>query len=192
MKEIKMDKARALKELHTMQQAYATLFSVTNKIHIRGDEYFEGLTSRQFMTIVAILHLPQEETTLVNIAKKLGTTKQNVSKLLSGMIEKKYIEIIPCKSDKRAINVKLTELGESIVLKNSEKSVMYVLDLFSEFSLKEVETIWYLLKKLYYFDGIEQDGFEDEGVKLDIETAEQNKQSDAIIELVRKRRENID
>ncbi|MDR2024672.1 MAG: MarR family transcriptional regulator [Hungatella sp.] len=187
-----MDKARALKELHTMQQAYATLFSVTNKIHIRGDEYFEGLTSRQFMTIVAILHLPQEETTLVNIAKKLGTTKQNVSKLLSGMIEKKYIEIIPCKSDKRAINVKLTELGESIVLKNSEKSVMYVLDLFSEFSLKEVETIWYLLKKLYYFDGIEQDGFEDEGVKLDIETAEQNKQSDAIIELVRKRRENID
>ena len=57
-----------------------------------------------------------------------------------------------------------------------------------------METLWYLLKKLYYFDGIEQDGFEDEGAKLDIETAEQNKQSDVIIELVRKRRgrESID
>lgn len=83
-----MDFSKELKDLFLMQQAYATLFSVLNKIQIRGDEYFEELTSRQFMTIVAILHLPEDETTINNIAKKLGTSKQNVNRLINS-IEKK-------------------------------------------------------------------------------------------------------
>lgn len=183
-----MDYKRALKELYIMQQAYATLFSVTNKIHIKGDEYFDELTSRQFMMIVAILHLPKEETTLINIAKKLGTSKQNVSRLLSSLIEKKYIQTVPCKSDKRAVNVNLTTLGERIIFKNSERSINYILNLFSEFTLQEVETLWCLLKKLYCFDGVEQDGFEAEGTQLDIEKTVQKEQADALIELVRKKR----
>lgn len=40
-----MDYSKELKDLFFMQQAYATLFSVLNKIQIRGDEYFGSLTS---------------------------------------------------------------------------------------------------------------------------------------------------
>lgn len=42
------------------------------------------------MTMVAILHLPEEETTFNNIAKKLGTSKQNINRLVSG-IEKEVM-----------------------------------------------------------------------------------------------------
>lgn len=83
-----MDFSKEIRDLFFMQQAYATLFSVLNKIQIRGDEYFGNLTSRQFMTIVAILHLPEDETTINNIARKLGTSKQNVNTLINS-IEKK-------------------------------------------------------------------------------------------------------
>jgi hypothetical protein len=34
------------------------------------------------MTVMAMLHLPEEETTIVNIANKLGATKQNVTQLI--------------------------------------------------------------------------------------------------------------
>jgi len=67
------------------------------------------------MTVLAMLHLPEEETTIVNIANKLGATKQNVTQLI----------------------------------KSLEKKV------------KELETLWNLLIKLYRFDGAEMDGFED-------------------------------
>lgn len=67
------------------------------------------------MTVLAMLHLPEEETTIVNIANKLGDTKQNVTQLI----------------------------------KSLEKKV------------KELETLWNLLIKLYRFDGAEMDGFED-------------------------------
>lgn len=68
------------------------------------------------MTVLAMLHLPEEETTIVNIANKLGATKQNVTQLI----------------------------------KSLEKKV------------KELETLWNLLIKLYRFDGAEMAGFEDD------------------------------
>lgn len=68
------------------------------------------------MTVLAMLHLPEEETMIVNIANKLGATKQNVTQLI----------------------------------KSLEKKV------------KELETLWNLLIKLYRFDGAEMDGFEDD------------------------------
>ena len=39
-------------------------------------------------------------------------------------------------------------------------------DIFKEFQTSELETLWSLLKKLYTFDGIQHDGFEDEGLSL--------------------------
>lgn len=72
-----MEYSKALRELYLMQQTYATFFSVTNKLQIQGDNYFEKLTSRQYMIMLAIAHLPEDETTLINISRKLGTSKQS-------------------------------------------------------------------------------------------------------------------
>lgn len=68
-----------------MQQTYATLFSLANKVQVKGDQSLELLTSRQHMAMVAIAHLPEDETTLNNIARKLGTTKQSVKQLITIM-----------------------------------------------------------------------------------------------------------
>ena len=68
---------KELHDLFLMQQVYGTLFSLINKLQITGDKYLNTLTSRQFMTIVAILHLHGEEATMNNIARKLGTSRQN-------------------------------------------------------------------------------------------------------------------
>ena len=110
-----MDYNKELHLLHLMQQVYSSLISVSNKLQTTGDKYCVPLTSRQYMTVLAMLHLPEEETTIVNIAYKLGATMQNVTQLI----------------------------------KSLEKKV------------KELETLWNLLIKLYRFDGAEMDGFED-------------------------------
>jgi hypothetical protein len=38
-------------------------------------------------------------------------------------------------------------------------------DIFKDFTKEEIETLWKLLVKLYRFDGVEMDGFE-ESVKI--------------------------
>lgn len=152
------------KELFLMQQAYATLFSLTNKVQIAGDKYLKGLTSRQYMTMIAIAHLEEDERTLNNIARKLGTTKQSVKQLINIIEEKGYIITEPSNRDKRAVNIKFTEEGIQVMLKCGELGIYLLADLFNDFSSSEIETLWVLLKKLYRYDGEVQDGFEAEGV----------------------------
>ncbi|KUP30382.1 MarR family winged helix-turn-helix transcriptional regulator [Bacillus halotolerans] len=164
-----MNFSKELKDLFLMQQSYATLFSVLNKIQSRGDEYYESLTTRQFMTMVSILHLPEEETTFNNIAKKLGTSKQNINRLVSSIENRGYAVTVPSKRDKRAVNVKITDSGKRVLEECGEKAVYFMADIFQGFSTEELETLWNLLKKLYSFDGEEQDGFEEEARDFEIE-----------------------
>ena len=147
-----------------MQQTYATLFSLANKIQVKGDKYFDNITSRQFMAMIAIVHLQENETTLNNIARRLGTTKQSVKQLITIIENKGYVITVPSQRDKRSVNVKITESGKQIMLKCGEIGMYFFRDLFKDFTTSEMETLWCLLKKMYSFDGEEQDGFEDEAV----------------------------
>lgn len=148
--------------LFLMQQIYITIFSLTNKLQIKGDGYYEHLTSRQVMTLVAILHLPENETTINNIARILGTTKQSMKRVLSIIENKGYIISVPSQLDKRAINIKITEMGKQIIKECGENSIRFLADISKKLSMEEMEMLWTLLKKLYSFDGEEQNSFEEE------------------------------
>ncbi|MGG3523640.1 MarR family transcriptional regulator [Bacillus pseudomycoides] len=158
-----MEYSKALRELYLMQQTYATLFSTTNKLQIQGDNYFEKLTSRQYMIMIAITHLPEDETTLANIAKKLKTSKQSAQKLIVNLESKGYLITKPSKRDKRAINVEITELGKKIMMECGERAVCLMADIFNEFTTEELEVLWSLLKRLYGTNNEEEEvGFEED------------------------------
>jgi len=148
-------------KLFLMQQVYATLFSLSNKLQIKGDEYLAGLTSRQLMAMIAIVHLPEDGTTLNNIARKLGTSKQNVKQLITSIENKGYVVTLPSDRDRRSYNVRITETGKQAMLECGERGYQFFDDVFRDFTNEELETLWGLLKKAYRFDGEEQDGFEE-------------------------------
>lgn len=181
-----MDYSKETKELFLMQQIFATLFSVTNKIQTQGDNYLKTLTSRQLMIMISIIHLPREETTLKNIAKKMETSKQNVNRLMSGLESNGYLEIKTSKRDKREINVIITELGQQVMSECGERSMLFFADVFNEFSEEDLDTLWKLLKKIFRFDGENQDGFEEEVVVEASENVEAGKVK-AFMEFVERR-----
>lgn len=174
------------RDIFLAQQIYATIFSLANKIQIQADKCCESLTSRQCMTMIAIIHLPEDETTLNNIARKLGTTKQSVKQLITILESKGYVLTVPSKKDKRAINIKITESGKKAMLECGEKSLYFMGDLFNEFSIEEMEILWMMLKKLYRFDGEEQDGFE-ENVDFKVSENQEEIQTRVIKEFQRRR-----
>ncbi|WP_297426541.1 MarR family transcriptional regulator [Clostridium sp.] len=181
-----MDYDKEFYLLHIMQQAFSSLFSVSNKLQIIGDQYCEPLTSRQYMTMLAVLHLPKDETTLINVAKKLGTTKQNVTQLVKSLEKKSFLSIMPSEKDKRAVNISLTEQGMDAVIKcGKESGVNFMADIFKEFTKEEIETLWKLLIKLYRFDGVEIDGFEE---NVQIPTIDLKEELNLVLDNFHKRR----
>lgn len=152
---------KELNDLFLMQQTYATLFAVQNKIQSKSDESFETLSTRQFMTMLAVLHLMGHEPTVNNIARKLGTSKQNANQLVSVLKKKGYVEITQSKTDKRAYNVVVTSSGLQETMRCNEIGILLFADIFEDFTGEELLSLWNLLKKLYRFDGEEQQGFEE-------------------------------
>jgi len=126
------------KELFLMQQIYSALFSIGNKIQVQSDQYLEKLTSRQYMVVLTIAHLPEDQTTFNNIAKKLGTTKQNVKQIVTTMKNKGYVDITPSPNDKRAVNITITERGKQVSFEAAKKGIYFLTDLFKDFSTSEL------------------------------------------------------
>lgn len=156
-----MDYDKEIYLMHIMEQVYSSLISVSNKLQATGDKYCAPMTSRQYMTVLAILHLPKDETTIVNISNKLGATKQNITQVVDSLKKKGLVSIVPSNKDKRAVNVLVTDLGiETMVNCGKSSMVDFMAEIFKDFEKEELETLWKLLKKLYRFDGIKMDGFE--------------------------------
>lgn len=182
-----MDYSKEMKELFLMQQIFGTLFSVTNKVQAKGDNFLKTLTSRQLMIMISIIHLPNEDTSLKNIAKMMETSKQNANRLISGLKKKGYLEIIPSKRDGREINVRITKLGKQVMLECGEKSLLLFADIFNDFSEEELDTFWKLLKKMYSFDGEKHDKFE-ENVVIEADENTEEWQTEVFMKFVERRR----
>jgi len=149
------------REMFLWQQTYATLFSISNKLQVYGDKRLEQMTTRQLMTLIAIAHLPKGGASLNAIARKMGTTKQNIKQLVVAMEKKGYVAVVPSETDKRAYSVEITDEGKIVFVECYNLGMAFFKELFRDFSEAELETLWAMLKKLYSFDGEIQDGFEE-------------------------------
>lgn len=178
-------------EKFLMDQISATLFSLANKIQAEGDKQYKRLTSRQLMALVAIAHLEEEKTTINNIAKKLGTTKQSAQQLVNTLKKQEFVEIVPSKEDKRAVNVKITDYGKQTMIDEYSSGVKFNAYVFKDFSVEEMQILWCLLKKLYRFDGREQDGLEgDVNIKFSSEQIEEGNKALKEAEAIREQGKN--
>ncbi|AOT69506.1 MarR family winged helix-turn-helix transcriptional regulator [Geosporobacter ferrireducens] len=150
------------KDLFFSQHALATLFSVTNKLQMQGDKYLQDITIRQMLAIPAIIHAPHGKATINYLARQLGTTKQSAKQIVDVMEKKKYLSVAPSQLDKRAVNISITTEGYQAFKVCSERTDEFLADIFHDFTSEDLETLCTLLRKLYRFDGIEQDRFEED------------------------------
>ncbi|PJI10311.1 MULTISPECIES: MarR family winged helix-turn-helix transcriptional regulator [Clostridium] len=170
------------REAFLIQQIYTTIFSLTNKIQVKEAKYFDKLSSRQLMAIIAIYHLPEDKATLNNIAKKLGTTKQSVKQIITILENKGYVVTMPSKIDKRAVNVSVTEAGRRETIESGKESMYFFAEISKSLTKEEMEILWILLKKMYSFDGEEMDGFEENvNTRVEIDEEELEKENENLL-----------
>ena len=161
------------KDLFFSQQTLVTLFSVTNKLQMQGDKRLQNITIRQMLAIPALIHAPDGKATINHLARSMGTTKQNAKQIVDAMERKGYLSVVPSEQDKRAVNVTVTQEGQRAFRVCSERIDEFLADIFCNFNAKELETLCFLLKKLYCFDNADQESFDehtgyDESVSDDI------------------------
>lgn len=144
-----------------LQQIFSTIFYLSNKIQTEGDKLDDRITVRQWMTLLAILHLPEGEANYNQIAGMMGYSKQNAKKLITVLERKGFVKIGKSDTDHRAVHIQVTDSCRTFLLNYYKKGNSYVNGMFIDFEENELQTLWKLLKKLATYDGSDWIGYEE-------------------------------
>ena len=147
-----------------MQQIFSTIFYLSNKIQMQGDKLDEKLTIRQWMILLAILHLPENGASYNKIADKMGCSKQNVKQIILNLEKKHYVTLEKNENDKRALNVRISKNCREIMNNYYDNGNEFLKKMFDDFDGGELEALWKLLRKLASYDGENWTGYEENDV----------------------------
>ncbi|MDO5028570.1 MAG: MarR family transcriptional regulator [Bacillota bacterium] len=132
---------------------------LANKINFFGDGIFPDLTFKQWFLLLMIGKMDNKDKTLNSIAQVVGTSRQNVKKMLGTLEAKGYVSVEKSKRDRRALNIELTAKTFDFFAANNEATALETKKLFAPFSNEDLASFVKGLEKfLYCFELYERKG----------------------------------
>lgn len=147
------------------QFIFGSVFLLANKLQLIGDKVTQELTLKQWFLLNMMQQMDNKFPNYNDIAKAVGTSRQNISKMISVLYKKGMVELHQSKTDKRAIYVTLTQKCYDYFLSKNNAGNLLLDNLFSGTSPSETEQTAMLLGKI--LQNVEICIDEDENLLLD-------------------------
>lgn len=110
------------------------------------DEY--GLSESKFIILMFLERAEDHLLMPSELAEKLGASRATITKLVNYMERDQQIRKIPSATDKRAVQVQMTETGEDILAKFLPRNFEATKTLLEQLSEEEINQLIYLLSKI--------------------------------------------
>jgi DNA-binding MarR family transcriptional regulator len=111
---------------------------LANTLQTVMDMGMSDITSRQWLPLM-ILGRCEEAPNLNQLAEKCGITRQSAKQLVDKLVEKDLVRLEKDENDRRNCLVIITKKGRSWGKNNLEKNVMFVQELYSGISEKDIK-----------------------------------------------------
>lgn len=129
--------ARTGKEQYVM----GALPLLANALVAFGDGVVEGLSYRQFYLLSMIQRMGGADKSVARIAEFCGSTRQNIRRMLDALADKGLVELAPSPFDGRALSVKLTRRGRSLIERQAAQVNGRVAELLEPLSDAELDAL---------------------------------------------------
>lgn len=111
---------------------------LANTLQTVMDMGMSDITSRQWLPLM-ILGRCEEAPNLNQLAEKCGITRQSAKQLVDKLVEKDLVRLKKDENDRRNCLVVITKKGRSWGKNNLERNVMFVQELYSGISEKDIK-----------------------------------------------------
>jgi DNA-binding MarR family transcriptional regulator len=130
------------------QFIFGSIFLLANKLQLLGDKVTQELTVKQWFLLNILQQMDNKSPNYNDIAKAFGTSRQNVSKMISVLHKKGMVELHPSETDQRAIYVTLTQRSFDYFSSKENAGNILLDKIFCGASMTEIEQTIILLSKL--------------------------------------------
>lgn len=137
-----------MSKLEHQQFIFGSILLLSNKLQLLGDQVTKELTLKQWFLLNLISNMENKHPNFMEVAKVMGTSRQNVSKMLSVLEKKGMVDVKPSNADHRAIYVELTQQSLDYFESMEQAGNDLLTDIFSNFQPEEIEQLATSLERM--------------------------------------------
>lgn len=127
-------------KMDTKEYLFGSIFLLSNKLQALGDSYLQEITVKQWFLLVMIQHISKEQPSITEIAASIGSTRQNVRKMLEVLSAKGFVQLTVNPQDKRNLSVSLTEQTYLFFKDFDDKGTAFLEQFFNGISAEQLES----------------------------------------------------
>lgn len=144
----RLHKRRTMNTIEKQQFIFGSILLLSNKLQALGDEIIPDITFKQFILLITISNLEQEEHSIQDIALLFGSSRQNTKKMIDVLAYKRYLNVTKSKKDSRSLDVQLTAKSYTFFEEHRDVGVKEMSELFSVFNQDDIDVNVQFLNKL--------------------------------------------
>ena len=149
-----------MKDYVNEQNILGCIFLLANKLQLFGDKVAEDITLKQWFLLNTIIQMSERVPNYSDLAKIMGTSRQNVIKMISVLQAKGMVELCPSKNDNRSIYVTLTQKGLHSLSLKEDAGEMFLDKIFEGINSDGAEQTARLIRQMLQNTAICLNGYE--------------------------------
>lgn len=139
LEEMIVSKTMRFEEVDSTFFLIGLLSAFDNRYQAKADTFFEDISWKQFFAVIS-LNLCKEVPTINEMAEIMGSSHQNVKKILSKLESRGYVEIKRDEKDRRKQRVYLTEKMQHFNEAHEEGGKKIVNTIFEGIDEEDIQT----------------------------------------------------
>ena len=145
-------------EIPVREYLFGSIFLLANRLQTLGDGYLEEVTLKQWLLLIMIHVMDREHPSVTEAADFMGSTRQNVRKMLEVLEGKGFVELLANPLDRRTLSVALTPKTEQFFARFQAKGDAFLDQLFAGIPPEELAVTCRTVEAL--FENMERMGEE--------------------------------
>ena len=121
---------------------------LSNRLTQFGDDFLPDLSFKQWFLLMMISKMGTDEININSIAEFVGTSRQNVKKMLVPLSDKGYVTMQKSTTDARALSILLTKKAKTYLTKNADLADQKTEKLFADFTDEQLNFLVTNLRQL--------------------------------------------
>ena len=145
-------------EILAREYLFGSIFLLSNKLQALGDGYLEEITLKQWLLLIMIHVMEKDQPSVTEVADVMGSTRQNVRKMLEVLEGKGFVALCANPLDRRTLSVALTPKAEQFFARFQSKGDAFLDRLFDGIPPEDLEATRRTVEAL--FENMERMGEE--------------------------------
>ncbi|WP_315118268.1 transcriptional regulator, SarA/Rot family [uncultured Clostridium sp.] len=127
---------------------FGSILLLSNKLQTLGDQVLPELTLKQWFLLIVMTKMEEDDATVNEIAKYMGSSRQNIKKMLLSLEKKGFVSIKKSNIDARALSVSLTPQAQDVLNEIEQYSLNNIARVFENITETELDAVVEVIKKM--------------------------------------------